>query len=74
MANKTLWVKTAMPIAPDGGSEIAFYERDDAHPGGQAWVASDKPVEVGDTDTVRDAIRAGRLQETKAPGVKDTTP
>ena len=63
---KTIWVKSTLPVQPDGGSEVAFYEQDAAHPNGQAWVAGPEPVEVAETGEVQAAIAAGRLEKVTA--------
>lgn len=54
---------------------VALSERDDAHPGGEAWVvgypdAPDAVYEVGDTPLVRQQIARGALLRVDAPHAK----
>lgn len=70
MAAKTIYV---MPTDA-AGDRVVLFERDDAHPGGEIFLRgySDatrrKPVKVGDTAAIRDAIHTGLLVETTAAG------
>lgn len=59
----TLWVK-----AKQEDNRVAMWERDAAHPNGEAFVIGDgKAVEVGDTAMVHERIAQQVLVETKAP-------
>jgi hypothetical protein len=63
------WVVSALPPVagdPFGGSQVALYEVDGQHPGGQAFVAGARPVEVAYTPGVVAAIRSGRVRELSA--------
>lgn len=41
---------------------VVLFERHEGHPNGEAFVASDRPVEVGDTPLVRLRIAQGSLE------------
>jgi hypothetical protein len=57
-----IMVKSALPPAPDGGNRVALFERDPAHPDGEAFVAGPDPVKVGkSTVGVLAALREGRI-------------
>jgi hypothetical protein len=61
---------------PDGSNDTILFERDAAHPEGEAFVAGPKPVTVGRTSEVERLLRDGALRECdpadakskKAPG------
>jgi hypothetical protein len=61
---KTIWVESGL-----GNNRVALWERDDAHPGGEAWVAGKgkAPVQVGETALVRRLIGDRQLVEVSAP-------
>lgn len=56
-------VKSTLKQKPDGGDEIVLFEVDNRHPGGEAFVAGDTPVEVFPTPRVTALIREERLIE-----------
>lgn len=56
-------VKSTLESKPDGGDEVVLFELDDRHPGGEAFVAGDKPVKVFPTPRVTALIREERLIE-----------
>jgi len=56
-------VRSSIPAKPDSGNPVALYERNAAHPGGEAFVAGDKPVKVAVTAEVSRLIRDGILVE-----------
>jgi hypothetical protein len=62
----TIWVRSILPVAADGGTPVAFYEQDPAHPGGEAWVTGPDPVEVGNIASVLAAIGDKRIEEVPA--------
>jgi hypothetical protein len=62
----TFLVKSALPVAKDGGSVVALWEVDDAHPGGQAFIAGDRPVEVANTAGVESALRDKKIEKVGA--------
>lgn len=45
------------------GDRVALWERHPSHPGGEAFVAGSKPVQVAATPQVSRLIRAGVLVE-----------
>lgn len=47
---------------PEG--KVCLWERHEAHPGGEVFIADNKPHEVGDTSAVRVRIKRGDLVET----------
>lgn len=62
-SQKTIHVVSTLPARDDGGSQVALFEIDAAHPGGQAYVAGPVPVEVSPTAEVSRAIHEGRMRE-----------
>lgn len=56
-------VKSTLESKPDGGDEVVLFEKDDRHPGGEAFVAGDWPVKVFPTPRVTALIREERLIE-----------
>lgn len=44
---------------------VALWDRNPAHPGGEAFVSDATPVQVALTAAVQDGIRVGRLVEVK---------
>lgn len=67
---KTFMVKSTLPVAPDGGTSVALWERDAAHPNGEVWIAGPDPVEVGDTVAVQQALTDGKLEKVSATEAK----
>lgn len=53
----TILVKAAQP------GRVALWDRDPNHPGGEAFVDSDVPVEVAKTSAVLMALAQGRIVE-----------
>ncbi len=61
---KTLRVRSTQEQPNGNGSwNQAFYERDEAHPEGEVWIADGEIHEVGDTPKVRLAIANKKLVE-----------
>jgi hypothetical protein len=71
MAEETMRVKSALGTNADGSAQVAFWEKDPAHPEGEVFVAGDEEVTVGRTGPVLGAIGDGRLVE--VDGGKATT-
>lgn len=65
MANKYIWVQATGNFT-DGG-RIVLWERDEAHPNGEIFIGSDKPVQVGETAAVAERVRTGALKKVEAP-------
>jgi hypothetical protein len=68
--NKTLWVKAVKGIDHNGKvgeHQVLLFERDPAHPSGEAFIAGPLPVEVGDTTAVVTLLKDGAIEETEAP-------
>lgn len=53
---------------------VVLFERDERHPDGEAFVASDAPAEVGDTPMVRLKIAQGSLELVEQPKPAKSTP
>jgi hypothetical protein len=51
----------------DGSHDTVLFERDAAHPDGEAYVAGPTPVPVGDTGEVSRLLREGVLRKCDAP-------
>lgn len=62
-AVETILVRSTLKSKTDGGETVALFERDAAHPGGEAYVAGSDPVEVGITPRVSQLLREGTLEE-----------
>src|SRR5881394_1368168 len=71
--NETMWAVSNLPNA-----QVAFYEKDPAHPGGQAWVAASAPAidgdplvytpsEIAKTPAAMTALYERRIKEGEAP-------
>lgn len=56
-------VKSTLAPRADGGQVVALWERDPDHPGGEAFVAGDAPVEVARTAGVTAKLRSRELIE-----------
>ena len=54
-------------ILVQSGNGRAFWERDDAHPGGEVFVGSSGTAEAAKTPAVNHALHNGRLVEVEAP-------
>jgi hypothetical protein len=57
-------IRVCAPLAQreDGGFTMVLFERDQAHPGGEAWIATDgKPAMVARTPAVDRLLRGGEL-------------
>jgi hypothetical protein len=70
-APKLIWVRSLLPIEADGGSRVALFEQNDAHPDGEAFVAGETPVQVAQTGAVLKALANGQIEETDAPAKKE---
>jgi hypothetical protein len=54
---------------------VAFFEKAEAHPNGEVFVAGDgKAVEAAETRALKQAIREGRLVQTQATPTTQQTP
>lgn len=58
-------VKSTLKAKPDGGDPVALWEKDPAHPNGEAFVAGSAPVEVGKTAEVARLLANKTLEEVK---------
>lgn len=74
MSENTIWVRSALPPAvnretqkEDGSHPVALWERDDAHPEGEVFIAGPAPVECARTGAVMAAMREGKIVECEAP-------
>lgn len=56
-------VRSTLKPKPDGGNPVALREVNPKHPGGEAFVAGPKPVEVALTAEVQAKLREGVLEE-----------
>ena len=70
MANKYIWVQATGNFT-DGG-RVVLWERDEAHPNGEIFIGSDKPVQVGETAAVAERVRTGALKKVEVPVVAAT--
>jgi hypothetical protein len=55
-----IYVKSALPPM-HGGDQTALFERDEAHPGGEAFVSGNAVVQVAETSAVASALANKRL-------------
>lgn len=62
-SNGTIFVRSLLKGKPGGGDAVVLFERDDRHPGGEAYVAGNTPVEVFPTPQVAALIREEKLEE-----------
>ena len=60
-----IWVQASGNFS-DGG-RVVLWERDEAHPNGEIFIGSDKPVQVGETAAVAERLRTGALKKVEAP-------
>ncbi|MGE0131871.1 MAG: hypothetical protein AB7U82_27625 [Blastocatellales bacterium] len=70
----TVFVRSTLPPNSDGGNTVALWEQHPKHPGGGAFIAGPKPVEVALTPQVRLLIRDGVLEEIAAPDAAPAKP
>jgi hypothetical protein len=56
-------VRSTAPPKADGGSVVVLWERDPAHPGGEAMIAGESPVRVGMSPAVSKLLRDGEIEE-----------
>lgn len=56
------------------GNRVALWERHPDHPGGEAFVAGPKPVQVAATLQVQRLIRTGALVEVKSGPAPEPEP
>lgn len=59
----TIWVRSLVKGRPGGGDQVVLWERDERHPGGEAYIAGETPVEVFPTPAVTALIRELKLEE-----------
>lgn len=69
MADETMWV-----LSNRVDDRVVLWERDRAHPGGEAFVASSTPARVAKTPEVERLLRAGMLVEVAEPLDGDKKP
>lgn len=62
MAKDTITVKGTAEANKDGSFPVAVWERDEAHPDGEAFVAGPTEVEVGKTYAVTSALQKGEIE------------
>lgn len=60
---KIIRVRGTVEVRPDGGAEVVLFERDNQHPGGEAYVAGTDEAEVFPTGKVISLLRDGKLVE-----------
>ncbi len=60
---KVIEVVSNLVPREDGGDPVALFERHEAHPGGEAFIAGPRPVSVALTARVIEALREGRIIE-----------
>ena len=68
MANDYMWVRATGDFT--NGGRVVLWERDEAHPNGEIFIGSDKPVQVGETAAVAERVRTGALKKVEAPVVE----
>lgn len=68
---KTQWVISTNPVKKDGGSVVALFEEDEAHPGGEAFVAGPKAVEVALTSAVVGKLASGEIRKATGAEVRE---
>lgn len=56
-------VRSTLAPGADGAMPVALFERDPAHPGGEAWIADGQPHLVARTAAVLTRLREGVLVE-----------
>lgn len=55
-------VRSKIPTKKDGTNEVVVWDRDDAHPDGEAFIAGPTVVEVAPTAAITSAIHAGKIE------------
>jgi hypothetical protein len=60
---KQMFVKSNFKSFDDDGAILAFYERDEAHPSGEAFVAGNTPTLVALTSETVKALNEGKILE-----------
>lgn len=58
---KMIKVRSALEPEPDGGNRVALWEKHEAHPGGEIYIADQTVKEVAETLKVAEAIQDRRL-------------
>lgn len=53
---------TVKVTRPETDTRVVVWERDDAHPNGEVFIAGPGEFQVAETDRVHEALRSGRLQ------------
>ncbi|GIW06365.1 MAG: hypothetical protein KatS3mg060_1170 [Dehalococcoidia bacterium] len=67
-------VRSTLAPGADGAMPVALFERDPAHPGGEAFIADDRPHRVARTAAVAARLAAGTLVEVVVPPDDGATP
>lgn len=68
--SKQMWVKAVKGLdhnGVEGDHQVLLFEKDPAHPNGEAFIAGPRPVLVGDTAEVSRLLKDGSIEETEAP-------
>ncbi len=60
---KQIFVRSNYKQNADSGDVVAFSERDEQHPNGEAFIAGNSPVEVTLTENLVAALNAGEIVE-----------
>lgn len=68
----TIFVQSNLKPTKDGGELVALFDKDDRHPGGEAFVAGADVVEVFPSPEVSGAIARGALVQVKAKAADRT--
>lgn len=64
---ETITVRATAKRLPDGGFPVVLYESHEDHPAGEAYIATDEPVEVGRTARVNQLLGDGQLERIDQP-------
>lgn len=59
-------VKSTLGKKPDGGFPLAFYERNEDHPDGEAYIADDQVHAIAPTSAAMQALHAGTIKKAEA--------
>lgn len=68
----TIFVRSLLKQQADGGHLVALFEKDDRHPGGEAFVSGPDVVEVFQTHAVAVALAGGRIEKVTEPELSST--
>lgn len=68
-----IWVRaiTGLDARGPGQNETLLFEKDPAHPNGEAFIAGPLPVEVGKTTAVVALLHDKKIEEVPTAGVKE---